>query len=737
MKPARPIFTAPLVALLLAVFLAIAFRDVLFFGKTFFYRDFGVLAYPTMSYLRDSIWRGEIPLWNPYSNCGAPFLAQWGTMTLYPGSLFYLLFPMPWAANFFSLFHLWFGAMGLFLLARKWITNDLAAAFAASAFLFNGITLACLTWPNYAIALGWLPWVLLAMESAWGGGTRQLIYAAFAGAMQMFSGVPEIVLLTWFVVALLLGMRIWREPTGKMGLVRRSGLVILIIIGLTAVQLLPFFQLLSLSQRSGGINEVKWSLPSWGWGNFLLPMYHAFKTPEGTYWQYGQEFFSSTYLGITVLSLALVGSLKDQRTRLLGAATLFLAILALGSNGLVYDWIRSAIPFIGLARYPVKFLLLFPLIISLLAGFGIAELFQKSKRTDRLFIGSFALFCLLALLLLLLAKSHPLRYDRWQETLQNSMVRLAFASFISAAILWVSRLSEPRPLIYLDLLICIAVDGIAHLPNQNPTLPSYVLKDSFLNPKEQLVPPSLGKGRAFITPEADERLLHSSIKELEKDVIGKRMAEWSHLNLLDQVPKVNGSSTLQVRQQSEIEKFIYKTNSNNAALLDFLGATVQSSPKSPVEWVARESAMPLVTAGQEMLQASNLWERLVDFNPRKTAFLASEDLALPETPKPCAAQISDVNWKPHLLSFEANCPNTALAVIAQSWYPNWRGEVDGKPAALFRVNHAFQALIIPAGVHKARIIYRDNYFRIGAAISLLTFAFSLGLAVRGKRMQVK
>ena len=47
--------------------------------------------------LHDRLAQGQIPLWNPYNNCGLAYLAQWNTMALYPGSQFCVLLPMPWA----------------------------------------------------------------------------------------------------------------------------------------------------------------------------------------------------------------------------------------------------------------------------------------------------------------------------------------------------------------------------------------------------------------------------------------------------------------------------------------------------------------------------------------------------------------------------------------------------------------------------------------------------------------
>src|SRR5438477_5052796 len=94
-------------AIVLLVLLAVAFPDVVTGRSTFFYRDFELFGYPIAHYHRLLFWHGEPPLWNPYNDFGTPFLAQWNTMTLYPGTLIYLLLPLPWSLSIFSLVHLW------------------------------------------------------------------------------------------------------------------------------------------------------------------------------------------------------------------------------------------------------------------------------------------------------------------------------------------------------------------------------------------------------------------------------------------------------------------------------------------------------------------------------------------------------------------------------------------------------------------------------------------------------
>jgi hypothetical protein len=191
-------------ALILAALLAVTFWRVLFGGEAFFYRDYGFLGYPFAHFHRECFWSGDFfPLWNPYVNCGAPFLAQWNTLCLYPGALIYLLLPLPWSLGFFCLAHLFLGGLGIRALAERWTGSRFGAAVADVAFVFSGLVLGCVIYPNYLVALGWMPWVALATRRAWQEGGRSIVLAALAGAMQMLSGAPEIILLTWAFLAAL------------------------------------------------------------------------------------------------------------------------------------------------------------------------------------------------------------------------------------------------------------------------------------------------------------------------------------------------------------------------------------------------------------------------------------------------------------------------------------------------------------------------------------------------------
>ena len=74
---------------------------------------------------------------------------------------------------------------------------------------------------------------------------------------------------------------------------------------------------------------------------------------------------------------------------------------------------------------------------------------------------------------------------------------------------------------------------------------------------------------------------------------------------------------------------------------------------------------------------------------------------------------------------EAGSP--CLVVIAQTHYPHWRARIDGRPAEIFPVNHAFQAIETGPGKMSVVVEYVDPYFRAGCGLTLGTVILLAGL----------
>src|SRR5918994_94926 len=68
-----------------------------------------------------------------------------------------------------------------------------------------------------------------------------------------------------------------------------------------------------------------------------------------------------------------------------------------------------------------------------------------------------------------------------------------------------------------------------------------------------------------------------------------------------------------------------------------------------------------------------------------------------------------------------------LLVLGDPWYPQWRIEVDGRPAELLRADPALRGVRVPAGSHRVVFTYEDRALQAGLIVSLLTAAALAGL----------
>ena len=243
-------------ALGFAAVLLCLFHRVLLGGESFALGDFSAFGYPLAHFHRTSFWNGELPLWNSLSYTGIPWLAQWNTLCLYPGSLLYLIPPLPWSLNLYCVAHLHLAGVGMYLLTRKWTGDNVAAAFAATAYAMGGLTQNCLMWPNNIAALGLLPWVISSARSCILNGGKAIPTVALIGTAQMLSGAPEIILTTWiFILGIHLADFDSESPNNSTWTTRlrptgRLLLAVLLIALLSAAQLLPFFELLNFAKRA-------------------------------------------------------------------------------------------------------------------------------------------------------------------------------------------------------------------------------------------------------------------------------------------------------------------------------------------------------------------------------------------------------------------------------------------------------------------------------------------------------
>jgi hypothetical protein len=720
-------------ALLLTGLILVAFPEVIFGSDTFIFRDFGAFGYPLAFYHRENFWRGDVPLWNPLSHCGVPYLAQWNTMVFYPLSLFYLLLPLSWSLGVFCLLHLLLAGSGMYFLAEAWTRHRLAAAAAGVAFAFNGLALNCLSWPNNIAALAWMPWIILLGERAWSLGGRWLIGAAFAGATQMLAGAPEVILFTWLLLAAL-GAVAWVRgelPRGKMS--ARFAATIVLVMGLAAIQLLPFFDLLKHSQRTVGYATGGSAMPGWGWANFFVPLFHCRRSSAGFYFQAGQVWTTSYYLGIGILLFAVLAAwvAGDWRTRVAAVAFGSSLALALGDAGHLYDWLREIFPAAGFMNYPIKFVVVTTLVGPLLAGVTLSRLLAEEnvdgRKAWRLVLIGWPAFFLCLLALVWFGRRYPLEPGEPVAVLESGATRALFLALILAAVRGLAKYSgrNMRFLLSAVLLLLLWLDGLTQAPGLRPAVDRSVYQSGLPNWRQLRPRLEFGGARAMVSRSAFRQFSQTAVADPVAGYVGQRLGLFANCNLLDNIPKIDGFYSLFVREEQEVRLELYQPDQPLPPLADFLGVGQITAEGKLMDWQARPTFMPLVTIGQKPIfeNGSNTLRGIFspDFAPRDTVYLPLEARSIIGATQVAPATVVRQKLTAHQLDLEVAADRATCVVVAQTFYHPWKAYLDGRPVSLWRANYAYQAVAVPSGRHQVQLIYEDPWFRAGRTISGLTF----------------
>jgi hypothetical protein len=619
-------------------------------------------------------------------------------------------------------------------------------------FAFNGLTWHALMWPNDIAALGWMPWVVLAVERAWQQGGRAIAVAALAGAMQMLAGAPEVILLTWAFVGALWLMQFFTGEVPRLKMVTRGGVVGVMVAGLAAAQLLPFLELLKHSHRDTSYGDSAWAMPASGLANYLVPLLHYVPAHRGVYMQIGQYWTSSYYVGVGVVALALLAAWRVRRRRvwLLAGLILFSLLMALGDHAPLYPMLRKLAPQIGFMRFPIKFVVLATFAIPLLAAQGVAwlrtlraeEVRLEWNRLTRLMLVLIGLI----IVILFLARKFPQPGEDLKMTTSTGLRSAVFLPAILGCLALLRRKIEPGAQIIFQtvLLVMLWMDVFTHVPNLSPTVAPRIYEADMLrgyfaskDPKwnEEIRP---GNARVMQTLASLNKMYWGGLENPVDDTFGRRVTLYDDVNLLDHIPKIDGFYSLYLHDLNTVITDLYESSNDVPRLKDFLGIARVNPPTNSLEWVARDTYAPLVTAGQDVYFGGDarVLRQLFDpsFDGRKIVCLPLDAIPVVNATNHGAVQILATNFAAQRIDVQVDAAGPGMVVVAQTYYPAWHAYVDGQPTRLWRANYAFQALEVPPGRHEVKIVYQDGKFRAGCLISLLTLLACAGLWLMPRKM---
>lgn len=536
-------------------------------GETLFWGLPALQFYPWRAYAFAELRAGRLPLWNPYNGGGAPLLANYQTAVLYPPNWLHLILPDLAAMNLLAVAHIVWAAAGVWCFTGRLGMPGFGRAVSALAFSLSGYLIARLgSFPTVAAA-AWLPWLFWAADRTREGGAGRVAGLALVAAMQLLAGHAQTTFYGLVGVAAYIvwtGAHVQRRERWKMWARVSGGL--LLGVGLAAAQLLPTAELYARSARANGLHydwTTNFSYTLERSLTLLAP--NLYGTPaDGSYLTGGAYFEDAAYMGVLplVAALSVVGWWANRRATpeeggrlrrdvpFWAGMAIVAFLIALGKNGFLFPLLYRYVPTFQAFQGPVRWLILFVLPVSLLAGTGVSYAWGCGSRRvfwNRLFLAGGCAMAVMGAI----AECWLVPVDSPLQVMGRAVIGLGILSAGCAALALlrpIEKSSQRGSHWEIAVLVFIAADLFWAFRGLNPTVPA-----EFFAPR----PVAADAPMLYMPQTLQQRLMYEEFFDFRdyRRAVDRwpelRAALLPNLNLLDRQPMVNNFEPLVTQTYAE------------------------------------------------------------------------------------------------------------------------------------------------------------------------------------------
>jgi hypothetical protein len=706
---------------------------------------------------------GSIPQWNPYLYGGLPYIGAMHGDIFYPTAWLRWIMPVDLAITWGMALHFVLAGWFTYRFCRSLGLSWGAGVVAGIAYQLTGIVASQMSpghdgklFVSALTPLGF--WVLLAAirhRRLWAYGAFAFVVAlSILGHYHM----AYFLLIAFGLWALYLAF--W-DPERPRDLnpwraIGFAALAVVIGVGITALQVLPFIHYIPFSPRAEGAPDQGWAFAS----TYAMPPSEIFTLllPEFNgvldhYWGRNPIKFHTEYIGFLPLALAALALGDRARRRLVIAlcvgAFLFL-IFSFGSNTPLYRPFFEILPLVKKIRAMgmVFYLVAFP--ICVLAAIGFERVITKTvpKRTVIAVVGAAAVFALLGVVggLQELAEglAIPERYDAVRANapyLRVGAARLMFFVMVGGAVLWLTVAGRlPQRFATVALIAILAADTWSidrEFYTFSPRAKTLFADDAVTTYLKKIAPPyrvldagSYGQYSILMAYRIPVVLgYHGFSLQRYNELAGKDdgFRNVFSPNLIDLL----GVRFLILGQPQEIPGFHQVV------------APTTTVMQTPAVLYERDSTPPWarVLPSSAKLAEAQVVPTVVD--PRfpasrvalfpDTSSVASPQAAPPFAPSHVTATVQ--HWKPGEMTIALQGSDAAPGhlLVSENWYPDWHAEVDGKPGVVRRADHSLLSVDLPAGARSVRLWFDSADYARGKIISAVALLLAVGMIGVGAR----
>ena len=696
--------------------------------------DQAVYVHPRQVFLDRALKVDEqIPLWNPMTFGGHPFLAEAGSRLGYPPLVLLSLLSDPvWMHDLYVVMHVFAAGMAMFAFMRELRAGAGGALLAGVAWAFSSYTLGAIMLEMFAAPAALLPLVLLCLRR-W--HDRRSVPALLTGTLLLgllFLGTSmELALLSFlcaggYASSLATGrvMAEWRERTHPRRLAPLAAPAVLVLgaVAIGAVALTPFLELASRSERVARSPLT--------WAESVIPVrrfWATLKPPSVPHSDVLQAEFSVVVVGTATALLAIVGLFLRRPGSGLGRSLvvgLFLFAVGTPVTWVALRVIPGLISLGGLRRS----LFLWDLGVALLGGLGLDAVLSHLRkgrgggirgptgRTRAVLPALIAAACISA------TGTQLLTYGR--KVNPPFQPREASQLFpVTPAIEAVRSAIGPGP----GRARVVPVKRSTSPPQVLPGAAGVALNLPLAGGYEPVLPESVTKLTRVLNGEPEASVVATGVRGTFWPFFTSATARTDLLGRAG-VAAVLGPPDMAVEPGWAPPDLAARGLRQTYGGLD---GTVYEVADRP----ARAS---VVAEGLWAGSSAEALRRFVapSFDAHRQVILQGRPRAPagPSSSRAGGALPPRVEWRddrPNRVELHVTSSVAGWLVLLDGWDPGWQAKIDGRATELVRANYNFRAVAVPPGSSTVTFSYRPRSVLVGAWVSALSTGVILVLVVLG------
>jgi hypothetical protein len=681
--------------------------------------DFVRMHEPYKIYAARALHEGRLPLWNPHTSLGRPFLADIETAVFYPPSLLFVVLGAEAGWVLLAALHLFLLVAGTARLARDLGAHRPQALAAGFSFAAGATVFLCFHsgQVQYSMGLCWMPLVLLlARRLQDAPSARGVALLALATAMQVLAGHPQIAWVTAVGQTVwLLGRRLQRPVLAAAratlaDLARLAAALALGVMG-AAVELLPFAELVGQGNRHRPSLEFAghYAMPVQDWGSLLIQL-DGGRLPLTVHYLYG---------GVVVLlaGLAWLTRTRERESRAMLLLAVIAGLVAAGNSTPIFALFYYVLPGLSVLRIPARMTVLIALVLVLAAAVWTSQV--RFERKDKLALLLFALVALATSLLALLhsgsAAPSEIAWHVWQVALVLG----------GTGVLWARQAlgHRSRALLGLVLVALTAADlglsartmkrhyRVPHAQLATETEVARRLRAAGLlapgRPPARVVLPQLRQNAAMIYGWST----FDAYGSLALDRV------WTYVHVAAGLPVPALDNTFVDPAVYRLGPFPFKTMNLVLGHDPARGSTVVNPSPDPRAYVVSRAR---VVPDWRQVLSQMVAGHDTDAEALVEPGLAADAARLSQQSTGGRATI--VEFAPERLRVEVSTAAPGLLIVKEAWYPGWNATVNGQPAPCQPANVWMRAIPVPAGRSEVVLQYHSRFLLLGAILSVIALA---------------